>query len=57
MSSQSEIKVFTFPNMVVRVRQPDISDEEQKRRMKRIYKAAEELLKEKIGGKRETHTS
>jgi hypothetical protein len=56
MSGQSEILTFNYPNMVVRVHQPDISEEEHKRRMKQIYKAAEELLKEKIGGKRETNT-
>jgi formiminotetrahydrofolate cyclodeaminase len=32
--------------MVVRVHLPDITDDEQKLRMKKIYKAAEELLKE-----------
>jgi hypothetical protein len=56
MDGQREIKTFTYPNAVVRVYQPDISDEEQKKRMKKIHKAAEELLKEKIGGKRETNT-
>ena len=56
MSGQCEIKTFTYPNMVVRVHLPDLTDEEQKRRMKKIHKAAEELLKEKIGGKRETNT-
>lgn len=57
MSGQSEIKTFTYPNMIVRVHLPDLTDEEQKRRMKQIHKAAEELLKEKIGGKRETNAS
>lgn len=55
MSGQSEILTFNYPNMVVRVHLPDLTDEEQKLRMKRIYKATEELLKEKIGGKRETY--
>ena len=50
-----QMKTFTHPNAIVRVHFPDLTDEEQKRRMKRIYKAAEELLKEKI--KNETHRS
>lgn len=53
MNGQSEIKTFTYPNAIVRVHLPDLTDEEHNRRMKKIYKAAEELLKEKIGGKRE----
>jgi ribosome recycling factor len=57
MSGQSEILTFNYPNMVVRVHLPDLTDEEQKNRMKMIYKATEELLKEKIGGKRVTHRS
>ena len=57
MSGQREIKTFTYPNMVVRVHFPDLTDEEHERRMKKLRKAAEELLKEKIrGGKRETNT-
>ena len=52
MNGQSEILTFNYPNMVVRVHLPDLTDQEQKVRMKRIYKATEELLKEKIGGKR-----
>ena len=57
MSGQSEILTFNYPNMVVRVHLPDLTDEEQKVRMKRIYKATEELLKEKIGGRRGTNRS
>lgn len=56
MSGQSEIITFTYPNAVVRVHLPDLTDEEQKSRMKKIHKAAEELLKDKIGGRRETNT-
>ena len=48
MEGQSEIKTFTYPNAIVRVHFPDLTDEEQKKRMKHIYKAAEALLKEKI---------
>ena len=57
MSGQSEILTFTYPNMVVRVHLPDLTKEEQKLRMNKIYKATEELLKEKIGGRRETYRS
>lgn len=56
MGCQNEILTFTYPNTIVRVHSPNISDEENKRRMEKIHKAAEELLKEKIGGKRETNT-
>lgn len=41
-----EVRVFEYPNMIVRVHIPDISDEENERRMKAVRKAAEALLKE-----------
>ena len=41
-----ETKVFTYPNMVVRVHIPDLTDEERNRRMKAISKAAEAVLKQ-----------
>lgn len=41
-----EVRVFEYPNMIVRVHIPDISDEENERRMKKIRKSAEALLKE-----------
>ena len=53
MSGQSEIKVFTYPNAIVRVHFPDLSDEEQKKRMKKIQTSAAELLKEVEVKKRE----
>lgn len=40
-------RVFTYPNMVVEVFIPDLTDEENKKRMKRIHDAAAALLKEK----------
>lgn len=40
-----ETKVFTYPNMTVRVHIPDITAEERERRMKAIHKAAANLLK------------
>ena len=39
-----ETKVFTYPGMIVRVHIPDLTDEERNRRMKQIYRAAENLL-------------
>ena len=54
MNEQSgEIKTFTYSNVTVRVHFPDISDEENERRMKLIKKAATELLKEKVRADRE----
>lgn len=41
-----EVRVFEYPNAIVRVHIPDISEEENRRRMKLVRKAAEELLKE-----------
>ena len=46
MEGQSEIKVFTYPNMIVRVHFPDLSDAENERRKKKIQISAAELLKE-----------
>ncbi len=40
-----EVRTIIFPNCVARVHIPDISEEERKRRMKRIEKAAADLLK------------
>ncbi len=40
-----ETKVFEFPNAIVRVHIPDISAEERSKRMARIHKAAERLLR------------
>ena len=40
----NETKVLHYPNMVVRVHFPDITDEEQKKRMEAIRKAAVNLL-------------
>lgn len=53
MDGQRETKTFTYPNAIVRVHFPDLSDEEQKKRMKKIHKAAEELLKDEMV--RKTH--
>lgn len=45
MNSQREMRTFHYPNMIVRVHFPDLSDDERKRRMAQIHKAAEELIK------------
>lgn len=39
-------KIIEDSNFIIRVHSPIISEEERKRRMKAIYKAAERLLKE-----------
>lgn len=41
----STTKVYTYPNAIVRVHIPDLTDEERARRHKTLYKAAEALLK------------
>jgi ribosome recycling factor len=46
-----ECETFTYQNAVVRVHFPDITDEENRKRMKKIRQAAEELLKDKKRGK------
>jgi ribosome recycling factor len=39
-----EVKVFEYPDMIIRVHIPDLTEDERKRRMKQIEKAAAELL-------------
>ncbi len=41
----SEPKIFTYPGIVARVYSPILTDEERQRRMARIAKSAERLLK------------
>ena len=41
-------KTYYYPNAIVTVRFPDISDEENERRMKRVKETAAEVIKEKI---------
>ncbi len=57
MEGQREVQTFTYPNMVVRVHYPDLTEEENKRRMKRLHQAAAEILKEQEVKKRETNRS
>ena len=41
----TKVKIMEFPNMIARIHFPDLTDEEQEKRMAAIYKAAENLLK------------
>lgn len=43
-----EVRTYTYPNCIVRVHIPDISEEERNRRMESIKDAASRLLKEAI---------
>lgn len=42
-----EVKVFNYPDAVVRVHIPDLAEDERTRRMNTIQKSAESLLKSK----------
>jgi hypothetical protein len=42
--SYKEIKIIEFPNMIARVHIPDLTEDEQKRRMKLICDAAVSLM-------------
>ena len=55
MEGQREVQTFTYPNMIVRVHFPDLTEEENKRRMKRLHQAAAEILKEQEVKRRETN--
>ena len=55
MASQvtyKEIRKFEYPNMVVRVHIPDLTEDERSKRMKTVHKAAEELLKSTLSIKK-----
>lgn len=41
-----ETRTFEFPNWIVRVHIPDLTEDERARRMKAIHDAAADLLKE-----------
>ena len=40
-----EVRTFTYPNAIVRVHLPDLTPDERERRMRKVKKAAEDLLK------------
>ena len=46
MNGQCESRTFIYPNAIVRVHFPDLTDEEQKKRMKLLQQAAMDVLKE-----------
>lgn len=43
-----EVQTFTYENAIVRVHRPDLTEEERKKRMKSIKRAAEKLLLEAV---------
>ena len=47
LDTYKEVRVFDFPNAIVRVHIPELSPEERKKRMKVIKRAAENLLRER----------
>ena len=42
---QSQERTFEYPNAVVRVRIPDLAEDERKKRMAEVKRSAEKLLK------------
>lgn len=47
VDTYKEVRNFEFPNMIVRIHIPDLTEEEKTRRMKSIHKATENLIKTK----------
>lgn len=41
----SKVRTFTYPNAIVRVHFPDLTEEENERRYKEFLKATDEFLK------------
>jgi ribosome recycling factor len=52
MNGQREMRVFHYPNMIVRVHFPDLTEDERKKRTKELYKATENILKFAMEGRR-----
>lgn len=50
-----EIKTLTYPNMIVRVHIPDLTEDEREKRMRNIKKATESFLKAVIREERKAH--
>ena len=46
------MKEFVYPNAIVRVHFPDITEEEHERRMRQVHKAAEGVLKSREKGEK-----
>ena len=55
MEGQREVQTFTYPNMIVRVHFPDLTAEENKRRLQCLHQAAVAILKEQEVIRRETN--
>lgn len=47
-----EVRVFEYPNAIIRVHIPDLTEEERARRMKRVHDAAADLIKSTMKGGR-----
>lgn len=46
-----ETKIFTYPNMIIRVHRPEITPAEREKRKQAIHNAAADLLKGERRGK------
>lgn len=42
---EKEVKVFTYPNAIIKVHIPELTKEEREKRMKNISEASARLLK------------
>ena len=49
MDVYKETRIYEYPNAIVRVRIPDLSDEEQNRRLALLKAAAVNVLKKECG--------
>ena len=47
-----EVRTFVYPNAIVRVHIPDLTEEERAKRMKMVHDAAAALLKDNTKGGR-----
>ena len=57
VDTYKEIKTFEYPNCIVRVHIPDLTEQERAFRMRLIHKSAEALLKkaDKLESRKERH--
>ena len=51
----TEVQTITYPNMVVRVHRPDLTEDERNKRMRNIMKATENFMKAVIKEERRDH--
>lgn len=54
---QGQIKVFEFPNAIVRVHIPDLAPEEREKRLNAIKKSAEMVLREVLRNEHNAHST